>query len=135
MKWDEWRYNKDENKPVFYIKDIFSLLGFKIEIHKMVAADDHECYHSHPAHAIRFILWGGYWEEWLEGKTEEGNDIHRLKKWKVLRIGWVKPSFSHRIERLVNDKSSYSLWIRFPKSAKVKLTGKGWDSNYVRWEE
>ena len=131
MKWDEWRYNKDEDQPVFYIKDIFSLLGFKIELHKIVAPDDYECYHSHPAHAIRIILWGGYWEEAPEGfgKTQ------RLREWKPLRIGWVKPSFIHRINHL-RKCNSYSIWIRFPKTAKVILAGSGWGKDkYVRWEE
>lgn len=124
MKWYEWRYNKDNKKPVFYIKHLVKLFGCRIDIHKMVNADDLECYHSHPAHAIRVILWGGYWEEWLE--NEEIN-IHRLKEWKPFRIGWVKPSFSHRIEKIRNCKASYSLWIRFRKTSEVKLVGSGWD--------
>lgn len=130
MNWDEWRYNKDETRAVFYIKNIFSLLGFKIELHKIVAPDDHECYHSHPAHAIRIILWGGYWE------MTNDDDFRRVKEWKPLRIGWVKPNFSHRIDNIRNSKSSYSLWIRFPKTAKVKLTGTGWENDkFVKWEE
>ena len=124
MFWDEWRFNRDNNRPVFFIKHLVNLFGCRVDIHKMVSADDQECFHTHPAHAIRIILWGGYWDENLE----ESTGVHRLKKWRPFRIGWVKPDFNHRIDLLCNGKVSYSLWIRFRKTHEIKLVGPGWDT-------
>lgn len=123
MKWDEWRYNRDNNRPVFFIKHLFNKFGFRVNIHKMVNPDDRECFHTHPAHAIRIILWGGYTEEWM---NEEG--IRLFKKYWPLTGGWVTPEYTHRIDELNNGKSSYSLWIRFRKVAKIELIGEGWKS-------
>jgi hypothetical protein len=114
--WDEWRGSLD-GRPVMYIKTFMRIKGFKISLHKMVRADDKDCFHTHPSKAIRIILWGGYTEEFL---------LHGVKKtWKPLNIGFVSPELSHRIDSLIN-KNSYSLWIRWPKTHKVKSEGIGW---------
>lgn len=116
MKWDEWRGAMD-GRPTLWVKHLLCGLGRHVDIHKMVAADDEDCFHTHPAYAIRIILYGGYVEE-LEGGE--------LKLWLPGQWGVVKPSCSHRIANLVNERASYSLWIRFKKRAKVYLRGDGW---------
>jgi hypothetical protein len=116
MKWDEWRGSMD-GRPTLWVKHLLCGFGYHVDLHKMVAADDDECFHSHPATAIRLILWGGYAEE---------TDQHIIKTWKPGRVGLIRPEFSHRIAWLRNARVSYSLWIRFRKCAKVKLTGDGW---------
>lgn len=116
MRWDEWRGAMD-GRPTLWVKHLLCRFGRHVDIHKMVAADDEGCFHTHPAYAVRFILWGGYAEE-LE------NGI--IVTWKPGRIGIVRPECSHRIAWLRNGRSSYSLWIRFRKRAKVYLRGNGW---------
>lgn len=116
MRWDGWRGSMD-GRPTLWEKCIWSRGGWRVDIHKMVARDDADCFHTHPAYAIRLILWGGYVEE-VEG------GMHRM--WLPGMIGVVRPVLSHRIAGLRNGRSSYSLWIRLRKRAKVELRGDGW---------
>ncbi len=115
MRWDEWRGSMD-GRPTLYIKHLFCRWGFHIDIHKMIGPDDVDCFHTHPAYAIRVILRGGYLEQIEGGK---------LVVWKPGYIGIVRPELSHRIARTY-QAASYSLWIRFRKIAKVELRGVGW---------
>jgi hypothetical protein len=115
IRWDEWRGAMD-GRPTLWVKHLFCRRGRHVDLHKMVGPDDPGCFHTHPAYAIRIILWGGYLEE-LEGG--------RVVIWKPGYIGLVAPELSHRIAR-VYRQSSYSLWIRFRKRAKVYLRGDGW---------
>ncbi|MBL4795803.1 MAG: hypothetical protein JKY50_00155 [Oleispira sp.] len=121
LKWDEWRGSLD-GRPTFYSKVLINLFGYRISLHKFVSADDPECLHSHPAVAFRVVLWGGYEEEILTTQNRS-----YLKSRSLGHIGRVKPEMTHRIHRLLNGKVSYSLWIRGPKTHKIKLFGKGWD--------
>lgn len=126
--WDEWRFNQDNNKPVFFIKHIINLFGCRVDLHKMVGSDDPECLHSHPAHAIRIILWGGYTEQkrvQLKKYLPSKVFLTTRSRWLPCMFGWVTPNFTHRIDKL-NFKCSYSLWIRFRKTSDIKLTGEGW---------
>ena len=116
MLWDEWRGSMD-GRPVLWVKHLLCGRGLHIDIHKMIAPDDADCFHTHPAHAIRIILWGGYAEE-LEGA--------RWRMWRPGMIGWVRPSCCHRIAGFRNGRVSYSLWVRFRKVAKVHARGSGW---------
>ncbi len=116
MKWHEWRGAMD-GRPTLWVRHLLCGLGRHIDLHKMVAADDAECFHTHPAYAIRLVLWGGYVEE-LEGGV--------LKAWRPGMLGIVAPTCSHRIAKLRNGRVSFSLWIRFRKRAKVILRGAGW---------
>lgn len=125
MKWDEWR-GDHAGHPVMYIKHLASFHGWKIDLHKMVRADDVECFHTHPAKAIRIILWGGYAEQEFTGKY--------FKWWKPGNIGIVKPELCHRIALLLKNVS-YSLWIRWPKSHEVKLIGRGWPKDAKPFDE
>lgn len=124
MKWDEWRGSLD-GKPTFYIKKLFEVFNIRVSIHKFVGPDDWACFHTHPATAIRIVLWGGYDEEIL---TDYGTfQSRRTRRCSVGTVGIVKPKLCHRISKLLNGKSSYSLWIRFKKVATIELRGCGWE--------
>lgn len=115
-----WEYMYSEyGKPTFWYATLWEWKGRKIDIHFMSGKDKPECFHTHPAYAIRVILWGGYIEE-LEGG--------RHQAWYPGMIGLVKPSCSHRIAGLRNGRASYSIWIRFKKRAEIELRGIGWDT-------
>jgi hypothetical protein len=116
MRWDGWRGSLD-GRPTLWEKHLWSCFGCRVDLHKMVAKDDSECFHTHPAYAIRFIIWGGYVEE-----LECGG--HRM--WRPGMIGVVTPSLSHRVAGLRNGRASYSIWIRLRKRAAVQLRGAGW---------
>jgi len=96
------------------IKRLATFLGCVVQVHKFVRADDLGCYHNHPAWAVRLILWGGYREELSDG---------RVIDWRPGRFGIVAPHLEHRIHSLLNGRSSWSLWLRGPKVAPIKLRG------------
>ncbi len=123
MTWDEWRGSLD-GRPVFWTKHLLCAFGCHVDLHKMVSPDDAGCFHTHPAYAVRIILWGGYVEH-LHGESALR---HRAlwRFWRPGMIGVVEPSMGHRIDELLNDRVSYSLWIRLRKVAEVKLLGDGW---------
>lgn len=106
-----------DGRPTLFVKHLLCGFGFHIDLHKMVAEDNPNCFHTHPAFAVRLILRGGYVEE-LESGT--------LRTWRPGMAGVVEPSCSHRIARLLNGRSSFSLWLRLRKTAKVSLRGSGW---------
>ena len=114
--WDEWRGSLDD-RPTMWIKRLLKWKGYRVDLHKFVKADDKECFHTHPARAVRIVLWGGYFEEMEDG---------RLKIWLPLMAGIVRPSLSHRVAGLV-FKYSYSLWIRWPVTTESELKGAGWN--------
>jgi len=99
------------------IKNIFSLFGCKLDLHKFVGEDSPECFHTHPAYAIKLILKGGYIEE-IEGGEQ--------KTWKRGMVGIVKPELSHRVSTIF-EGGAYTLWFRFRKTHKIELRGSGWD--------
>lgn len=116
MQYDEWRGSLD-GRPTLWVKRFLSWRGWRVDLHKMVGADDADCFHTHPATAFRLVLWGGYVEE-----IEDG----RWRFWFPGRFGIVRPALCHRIAGLRNGRASFSLWIRAPKSAAVELRGDGW---------
>lgn len=115
--WHEWRGSSD-GRPVMLIRTIAASRGYRIDLHKFLDGDEPTCFHTHPATAIRIILWGGYIEE-----IRKDDSKLELKPWFPTGIGIVKPELCHRIHSLLNGKYSYSLWIRFPKRADVKIFG------------
>lgn len=124
INWDDWRGSLD-GRPAMWIKRLGKVFGCRVDLHKFVRADDPECFHTHPAWAIRIVLWGGYLEE-VRG---EENKHGWYPVWKVGRwpgyIGIIRPSFCHRIDWLKKG-ASYSLWLRGPICADVELRGNGW---------
>lgn len=116
--WDEWRGDFD-GRVVMQIKHLASWRGFKLDLHRFVAADAPGCRHTHPAKAWRLVIWGGYVEEVEVGTTLE------LRTCSPLFAGMVQPQLCHRIDSLLG-KVSYSLWLRWPKSHEVELRGDGW---------
>lgn len=121
MNWDEWRGSFD-GRPQMLIKHFVSALGCRVDLHKFVRADDPDCFHTHPAYALRIILWGGYEEQVYVGTTA----LTYYRAWRPGSIGLVKPSYCHRTSKIMNGIASYSLWLRGPKRFDVQLRGKGW---------
>lgn len=139
--WDEWRGSLD-GRPVMYIKRVIripvgwsfkrrKLLSIRVDLHKMVRADDLGCLHSHPAWAIRVPFFGGYVEEYAIEQVFDGYRYSVLYKrlWSPLSIGVISPRFVHRVHALLNGRCSYSLWIRGPIVADVELVGPGWPAD------
>lgn len=116
INWDEWRGNLD-GRVTFWSKTLLRFLGRKWCIHKFIAADDPGCFHTHPATALRIVLWGGYVEQL---------DTGEMRVWAPGDIGIVRPPLCHRIESLLNGRTSYSLWLRGKNVAKIELRGDGW---------
>lgn len=123
LTWDDYRGDFDGN-PALFIKRLASWRGRCIDLHKMVTADMPECFHTHPARAIRVILWGGYTEE-VEGNGDPENCQMDLRDWYPLMVGRVEPELSHRIAWL-HGRVSYSLWLRGRKTHDTQLRGAGW---------
>lgn len=110
IAWDQWIGSRD-NEPTMFIKTLIDLFGRKVDLHKMIAADEIGCFHSHPAYAVRVVLWGGYQEEL---KTSGA-----IRAWRPGMIGLVRPQLEHRIHTLRNGRVSYSLWLRGKKRADI----------------
>lgn len=119
MNWDEWVGSSDGRPAMLtkkFFKRICDRLGWQIAIHKFLRGDDPGCFHSHPALAIRLILWGGYYEELYGEQVQE--------VWKAGRVGLVRPETFHRVDKLYHkDRPSYSLWIRFKKAHEIRIQG------------
>lgn len=98
---------------------IFHCRWFQVHLHQIVSVDTQECFHGHPANAIRLILWSGYWEENLELPSWRKS----LKRWRPGMIGLVRREHIHRIAAVSN---SWSLWFRSNDMREMKLYGSGW---------
>lgn len=125
MNWDEWRGSLD-GRPSMFIKRLMRIpiwrrngktLSLRLDLHKFIRPDDIDCFHTHPAYAVRVILRTGYVEQ-----LEDGT----YRCWRPLDIGIVTPRLSHRVHLVLNNIASYSLWLRAPVTAKIDLRGKGW---------
>lgn len=125
MNWNEWRGSLD-GRPTMWIKRLLWIpvwrrqgkwLSCRLDLHMFVNPDDVDCFHTHPAYAIRFVWGGGYVEEFLDGT---------FRCWRPGDIGIVKPSLTHRVHLLLNNEKSYSLWLRGPVCADVERRGQGW---------
>lgn len=123
--WDRWIGNLD-GEPVYFQKRLASWTWrgnlWTLRLHKFVKADNPMCFHSHPAHAYRLILWGGYVEQVMFTVLTYKQDFRR---WLPGMFGYVAPDYVHRIDRL-HGKASYSLWVHGPKVASIELHGSGW---------
>lgn len=120
--WHEWQ-GSSEGEITMLIRHIFSFMGYKLDLHKFIAADQATCFHTHPANAIRLIIWGGYTEQIQHDSQYFPNAYFYTKKqWIVGDIGLIKPGLCHRIDT-IRRKVSYSLWFRFPKTHDIKIFG------------
>lgn len=113
IRWDSW-WGSPAGKPTFYTKRLVAAFGCVVRLHKFVAADAPGCYHTHPAKAYRLVIWGGYVEELGDGTKVT---------WRPGMFGLVRPELEHRIDSLLNGKSSWSLWFRGPKVAEINVRG------------
>ena len=116
MKWHEWRGSFD-GRPAMWTRTLCAAFGCRIDLHKFVRADDGDCFHTHPAYALRIILLGGYVEE-----LEDGT----LIAWRAGDIGLVTPERSHRVDGVLYGRPAYTLWLRGPKLTEAHLRGIGW---------
>ena len=117
--WDEY-FSAREGLYTLLVKRVVGLFGRRLDLHKMSAPDDPECFHTHPAKAIRIIVWGGYVEEIPHGPGR------RLRTWRPGMVGLIRPEFTHRVHRLRNGKDSMSIWLRGKITRPIKLIGRGW---------
>ncbi len=121
--WDRWIGNLD-GEPVYFQKRLCGAFGWTLRLHKFVKADNADCFHTHPAHAFRLVLWGGYVEEIATPPLLRMGRYHAT--WRPGMFGYVAPTLCHRVERLRNGRVSYSLWLHGPKVASIELHGLGW---------
>ena len=122
MKWDKF-IGPNSYTPIFWQKNLFNFKGWAIKLHKFIRADNPEQFHTHTGHFIRIILWGGYVEEtWFP---------NRKRTFFPGRIGYMRPNFCHRVDRLLCARTSYSIIIRSPRCAEVKLVGNGWTNELL----
>lgn len=117
LKWDKTVDSERDGLPVLYIKNLFHLWGRRIDFHKIIYPDPWECFHSHPANAIRVVVFGGYSEEYYDGHIVNRKPGH---------VGLVRHSDVHRINRLLSESPSYSLWFRGKVRHQTQLRGTGW---------
>lgn len=104
------------DRPVMGIKTLLRWRGRAIHLHYMVRPDLPACFHSHPATAIRIVLWGGYVEEMVDGSK---------RKWRPGMIGRVRPELIHRIDSFL-FRRSVSIWFRGKNAHDITLHGNGW---------
>lgn len=102
-----------KGEPVLLIKYLFRAFGCEINLHKIVRGDDVGCFHTHPARALRIVLWGGYVEQRGDGS---------MVFWDPGKWGIITPEFEHRIAYLYG-KASYTLWFRGHVTAEIKTRG------------
>ena len=122
LRWPEWTGSVD-GKITMLTRRIAKVRGRNADLHKFVGTDEPACYHSHPATALRVVLWGGYVEQMSDGT---------LRTWRPGMFGIVRPHHAHRIHSLLNGHSSYSLWLRGPRTHDIKLIGNGWQAQFER---
>lgn len=129
----DWEY------PVFYTRRLISAFGWTLDLHKFVAADPPNDYHSHPYRARRLVLSGGYEEHVMPPNSPV---IHREDDKRLSFVeeplvnvlheghgGWVEPSTVHRIAdirayagaKYLNSSHypAFSLWWHGPRTAGV----------------
>jgi hypothetical protein len=122
--WEYWVGSNPEHKVMGIKTFKIPLTRWELHVHKMIAADLPGCFHSHPARAMRLVIFGGYREELWD---PHGGYVSGVKDWWPWQFGWVEPDHVHRISMLFRPlKGSYSLWLRAPITHPVELHGPGW---------
>ncbi|WP_425618078.1 hypothetical protein NA78x_001771 [Anatilimnocola sp. NA78] len=117
--------------------------GCSLKLHQIVRPDDDRCMHDHPWWFLRIILWGGYTEDvrhafelnetaWMLDVYTETCVRKPWRPWAPWRIYWCPSNFAHRITKLTNGRSSWSLVLCGPRSQEWGFfTRSGW----VAWRE
>lgn len=133
--WHRWR-GGTKDAPVLQIRRLLRWRGWRLDLHRINAADPAGCFHTHPAKAWRLILWGGYVEQqatrWAPTRLAWVGNFVRLRTFFPGRLGFVAPRYCHRVHALRTMHSSYSLWLRGPVTAPIRLVGPGWPQGTTR---
>lgn len=120
LHWDEWR-GDDAGHVVMHVKHLMAWRGRKVDLHCIVAPDAAGCFHTHPANAVRLVMWNGY----IEQIEQPQSTSHRLRDLHGGSASLVAADMSHRIHALPRGMS-YSLWLRGRKTREIKLRGPSW---------
>lgn len=130
MRWDFWYpTNKLAEQATLLIKYLLWLPfpwkhdgrwvrnRLRLNLNKITKPDLRGLFHTHPAPAIRIVLWGGYIEEEYKGGGETKEYTRRPG-----HIGFVSTLFCHRIKKL-RKGPSYSFWLRGPITSDILYRG------------
>ncbi len=119
---DKWQGDFDGNVTML-TKHLVHLFGCRVDVHKFVGVDAEGCFHTHPALAVRVVLWGGYVEQLESGF---------YRAWRMFDIGLVRPELSHRVALRLGQGPVYTLWIRGrTHGRKAQLRGSGWPKDIM----
>jgi hypothetical protein len=116
-----YRIRRPDGEKVFDGFVLLSAFGWELAVHRFVGADAPNCFHTHYGFAIGWILWGGYVEEVVAKGSDGPRYVERV--WFPGRIGWITADYEHRIDHLLNGKSSWTLWLRGPITANITTRG------------
>ncbi len=92
--------NIEGSAPYLVRWSLWLPFGWSLKLHKIMRADDDRCSHDHPWIFLRFILWGGYTEEF--SKADEPTKTIERKPW---RLSYCGANFKHRITKLTTTHS------------------------------
>ncbi len=123
-----------ENDPIFYsyrilgpFPEMFAFGGWTIILHKVVKGDPPDCFHGHEGNNYRIVFKGGYVEEVMR---PDGTTYRRS----IMPAIWPRKitfDYAHRFHSLANGKVSWTLWLKGPKTHKLKLYGTGWPDHVI----
>lgn len=120
------------NKVIMNRYTIINVLGCHLDVHEFQQPDMVDCLHTHPSYALRFPIWGGYWEEIATEYVRDTGEV-KVREYierKPFRLSIVPPAMAHRLANFRNGKtSSWSLWFRLPVMEEIYLIGEGWPDN------
>jgi hypothetical protein len=105
-------------------------------IHRFVRSDEDRALHDHPWSFIVIPLWGGYIEHSDRLPQVWGVDLGyripvRRRVWPLISTRYRGTDYRHRVE-LVNERPSWSLFIRFKK---VREWGFWPKTGFILWNK
>ena len=115
----DYSISTPEGLKIFDGFELLGLRGWTIGLHRFTGADALGCFHTHYGVAYRLILWGGYVEEVRLPMSERVE----LRTWFPGRFGKITHDYEHRIDRLLNGRASWTLWVRGPITHKITTRG------------
>lgn len=138
----------EDGEPVFHAYRLFTIpiLGWSVNVHKIVKGDAPDCFHGHEGINYRFILKGGYIEEVVPFTKilfqqsdvlgthnklpviRTNGAVTTYKAWRPFMFGRVDKQYVHRFDMMLKEgqTESWSLWIKRPKTCSLFLYGTGW---------